>query len=295
MIRDFPSYLNSVDDLCVCSSLEGRRGLLLGSTFGERRERKNRLARRDLDTHHHDHHHERPPTNTTTTFFLLQPHDARNMKKERSSNSRSPSSDGAETAMGGIKLEDSPTRDIVAEGKILRMGSEIGEEKKKSIGSPKAPSPSSQHEKSRSPSPIKGEKQESPVDGDAGDLQKPKLLRAVSSNKASKEKKPPALFDHLPDSTAAATSTFTVIDACIYSNKYIGDSGQDGEVMSCECKEEWGKTFFRPRIFSPSPLPASIDIILTLSAVFLFADMGFSLQMVNIMSPAERIRIVSTG
>lgn len=194
--------------------------------------------------------------------------------------------------MGGIKLEDSPTRDIVAEGKILRMGSEIGEEKKKSIGSSKASSPPSQNGKSRSPSPVKGEKKESSVDGDIGDLQKPKLLRAGSSNKVSKEKKPPALFDHLPDSTAAATSTFTVIDACIYSNKYIGDSGQDGEVMSCECREEWGKAFFHPpRIFSPGPSSASIDSTRGVSP----ADIQFSLQMVNITSPAGRIRIVSTG
>lgn len=185
------------------------------------------------------------------------------MKKERSSNSGSPSSDGAEAAMGGIKLEDSPTRDIVIEGKILRMGGEISEEKKKSIGSSKASSSSSQHGKSRSPSPTKGEKQESSVDEDTEDLQKPKLLRTGSSNKVSKEKKPPALFDHLPDSTAVATSTFTVIDACIYSNKYIGDSGQDGEVMSCECREEWGKTFFAPSNFLGRS-SASINFILAL-------------------------------
>lgn len=165
------------------------------------------------------------------------------MKKERSSKSRSPSSDGAEAAMGEIKLEDSPTRDIVAEGKILRMGGEIKEEKT-SRGNSKASSP--QHGESRSPSPTKSEKKESSVEGDSGDSQKPKLLRAGSSNKMSKEKKPPALFDHLPDSTADAISTFSVIDACIYSNKWIGDSGQDGEVMSCECKEEWGKIFFPP-------------------------------------------------
>lgn len=167
------------------------------------------------------------------------------MKKERSSKSRSPSSDGAETAMEGIKLEDSPTRDIVAEGKILRMGGEIKEEKK-SRESSKAPSSSPQHEKSRSPSPTKSEKKEPSVDGDSSDSQKPKLVRAGSSSKVPREKKPPALFDHLPDSTADATSTFSVIEDCIYSNKYIGDSGQDGEVMSCECREEWGKNFFFP-------------------------------------------------
>ncbi|KAG0637102.1 hypothetical protein HOY80DRAFT_297403 [Tuber brumale] len=52
-------------------------------------------------------------------------------------------------------------------------------------------------------------------------------------------RKPPTLFADYPDSTQEATSTFSVIDECIYSTKSIGDSGQDGEVMSCECRTDW--------------------------------------------------------
>lgn len=174
--------------------------------------------------------------------------------------------------MGEIKLEDSP-RDIVGEETILRMGGEIKEEKRG--GSSKASSASPTHGKSRSTSPIKSEEGKgSSVEGDTSDSQKPKLLRAGSSSKVLREKKPPALFNDYPDSTAAATSTFSVIDACIYSNKWIGDSGQDGEVMSCECKEERGKIFFPPRIPPPPPpnsLPplSSSVIIATINGYFL--------------------------
>ncbi|KIV90513.1 hypothetical protein PV10_07810 [Exophiala mesophila] len=44
------------------------------------------------------------------------------------------------------------------------------------------------------------------------------------------------LFDHVPDATAEATSTFTVIDACTYQNKYLGFSDH---ALDCDCSEEW--------------------------------------------------------
>jgi hypothetical protein len=50
----------------------------------------------------------------------------------------------------------------------------------------------------------------------------------------------PQLYGDLPDVTEEATSTFEVINVCIYSSKWIGDSGQDSEAMSCECKEQFG-------------------------------------------------------
>jgi [histone H3]-lysine36 N-trimethyltransferase len=61
-----------------------------------------------------------------------------------------------------------------------------------------------------------------------------KLSRAAS-------KLPPRvapLFHHLPDATEEATSTFTVIDACTYQNKYLGYSEH---ALDCECSEEWGE------------------------------------------------------
>ncbi|KIX02748.1 uncharacterized protein Z518_08690 [Rhinocladiella mackenziei CBS 650.93] len=47
------------------------------------------------------------------------------------------------------------------------------------------------------------------------------------------------LFDHLPDATAEATSTFTLIDACTYQNKYLGFSEH---ALDCDCSEEWDAT-----------------------------------------------------
>ncbi|EXJ74345.1 histone-lysine N-methyltransferase SETD2 [Cladophialophora psammophila CBS 110553] len=44
------------------------------------------------------------------------------------------------------------------------------------------------------------------------------------------------LFNHLPDATQEATSTFTVIDACTYQNKYLGFSEH---ALDCDCSEEW--------------------------------------------------------
>jgi hypothetical protein len=45
-------------------------------------------------------------------------------------------------------------------------------------------------------------------------------------------------LDHLPDVYTEATSTFTVIDACTYQNKYLGFSDH---ALDCDCSEEWGE------------------------------------------------------
>ncbi|KAI5819943.1 hypothetical protein BZA77DRAFT_240978 [Pyronema omphalodes] len=47
------------------------------------------------------------------------------------------------------------------------------------------------------------------------------------------------LYGDLPDATVEATSTFEVINDCIYSNKWLGDSGQDLDMMICECRDEF--------------------------------------------------------
>jgi histone-lysine N-methyltransferase SETD2 len=64
-----------------------------------------------------------------------------------------------------------------------------------------------------------------------------KLGRTTSSQKVIPRVAP--LFDHLPDKTAEATSTFQVMDACIYANKYMGYTEHG---MECDCAEEWGKS-----------------------------------------------------
>lgn len=53
------------------------------------------------------------------------------------------------------------------------------------------------------------------------------------------DKKPPALFDHYEDATEEAKSTFELLEACTYTAKWLGASGESA--MDCDCAEEWGK------------------------------------------------------
>lgn len=66
--------------------------------------------------------------------------------------------------------------------------------------------------------------------------QPPKLTRSSSQKIVPK---PAPLYDHLPDNTAEATSTFQVMEACTYSNKNLGYTDH---AMDCDCTEEWGKS-----------------------------------------------------
>jgi len=62
--------------------------------------------------------------------------------------------------------------------------------------------------------------------------------------RAATQKAPPRiapLFDDLPDATEEAERTFTVIDSCIYQNKYLGYSEH---ALECDCTEEWGGSLF---------------------------------------------------
>ncbi|KAK9375289.1 uncharacterized protein V1513DRAFT_443387 [Lipomyces chichibuensis] len=61
--------------------------------------------------------------------------------------------------------------------------------------------------------------------------------------KTTRIKKPvgghaPSLFLDLPAKTEEAKKTFEELTECTYSNKSLGDSGQD-EIMTCDCKENW--------------------------------------------------------
>lgn len=62
-----------------------------------------------------------------------------------------------------------------------------------------------------------------------------KLARSASQKIAPR---PPPLFNDLPDATDDAKSLFMVMDACTYSNKYLGYTEH---AMECDCAEEWGK------------------------------------------------------
>lgn len=64
----------------------------------------------------------------------------------------------------------------------------------------------------------------------------PKLSRKASQKVVSR---PPPLFDHFPNATVEAVSTFQVIRDCIYGSKYMGSSEHDA--LGCDCSEEWRK------------------------------------------------------
>lgn len=64
----------------------------------------------------------------------------------------------------------------------------------------------------------------------------PKLSRKSSQKVVSR---PPPLFNHLPNATSEAVSTFQVIRDCIYGSKYMGSSEHDA--LGCDCSEEWSK------------------------------------------------------
>ena len=66
--------------------------------------------------------------------------------------------------------------------------------------------------------------------------QPPKLARSTSQKVTPR---PPPLFDHLPDATDEAKSSFMVMEFCTYSNKYLGYTEH---AMECDCNEEWGKS-----------------------------------------------------
>lgn len=64
----------------------------------------------------------------------------------------------------------------------------------------------------------------------------PKLSRAASRKVPPR---PPTLYLDLPDATAAAKETFTVLSECTYANKTIGTTDS---ALECDCSEEWGRS-----------------------------------------------------
>jgi len=79
----------------------------------------------------------------------------------------------------------------------------------------------------------------SPVKPEREEPTKP--TKPTKASRSASSKLPPRiapLLDHLPDVYAEATSTFTIIDACTYQNKYLGFSDH---ALDCDCSEEWGK------------------------------------------------------
>jgi histone-lysine N-methyltransferase SETD2 len=116
---------------------------------------------------------------------------------------------------------------------------------------------------SRTQSPIKHESQphtpngrmESVVGGDIivtlepGNA--PKLARSSSQKIISR---PPPLFTDEPDMYEEATSTFEIIQDCIYAAKWLGSTEH---AMDCDCREEFGNT--QPRDQSWQELIPSLE------------------------------------
>lgn len=79
----------------------------------------------------------------------------------------------------------------------------------------------------------------SPVKPEPEEPTKP--TKPTKTSRAASSKLPPRiapLLDHLPDVYDEATSTFSVLDACTYQNKYLGFSDH---ALDCDCSEEWGQ------------------------------------------------------
>lgn len=87
--------------------------------------------------------------------------------------------------------------------------------------------------------PVKTEliKGEVSIKMERGESQ-PKLSRSTTQRIT---KRTPMLFNDLPDKTEEAKKTFGLMKSCTYSPKWLADSGQEDEVMSCECRPSFGE------------------------------------------------------
>ena len=65
---------------------------------------------------------------------------------------------------------------------------------------------------------------------------RPPKLQRKASHKI--ERRPPPLFFAYADKTNEATRSFSVLQDCVYANKYLGSTEH---ALECDCAEEWGK------------------------------------------------------
>ena len=171
------------------------------------------------------------------------------MARKGSQARRSESVDGDDTIE--VKRENSVDDNLVKE-----MDSAHVTTLKKEVSASAASTPSAssaQLKQSRSPSASPPSRPKSQLD--QPDL-KPKVEELnghVSPTKsgtpktkmgrAASSKGPPPriapLFDHLPDATSEATSSFQVIESSTYQNKYLGFTES---ALECDCSEEWGQS-----------------------------------------------------
>ncbi len=87
----------------------------------------------------------------------------------------------------------------------------------------------------------------------------PKLARKPSQKMAA-SRNPPPVFDHLPNATEDACSTFQVITDCLYGSRNMGSS--DHDALDCDCAEEWRMSPPFSLSLSPPFAPPRISVLI---------------------------------
>ena len=145
---------------------------------------------------------------------------------------------------GTSSSDDEPLNNVrrIRAMKVGSVNSSVADSPKKP--SSKSTSRSPTKLQSSAPSPITGKGEHEEIIEGGVNLkmepgQAPKLSRSTSQKTVAR---PPKLFDNLPDATLRATTSFEVIQDCIYAAKYLGSSEHDG--LECDCVEEWGRLHY---------------------------------------------------
>ncbi|KAK3357121.1 histone-lysine N-methyltransferase, H3 lysine-36 specific [Lasiosphaeria hispida] len=129
-------------------------------------------------------------------------------------------SDHNPSPRGGVKAEEQP-----------KMNSTRLKREDMSVASTPSGSKMNSRASSLSPDGAKPPSDSASPPDNAGP---PKLSRKASQKVV---RNPPPLFDHLPDVTGEACTTFQVIGDCLYGAKGMG--GSEHDALDCDCTEEW--------------------------------------------------------
>ncbi|EWC47830.1 hypothetical protein DRE_03030 [Drechslerella stenobrocha 248] len=84
--------------------------------------------------------------------------------------------------------------------------------------------------------PESVERSQSPIKTDSTESQ---TLSKPARNGKSKKTRHIVLYNDLPDKTEEAQSKFQLMEHCTYTPKSLADSGQEEELMSCDCRPEF--------------------------------------------------------
>lgn len=176
-------------------------------------------------------------------------------------------------AVGEMKLEPkSPTESIAPNG--ISNTTTPKEEVNGHVSLTKSSTPSLKPSKSRSRSAAAAVKDEPTEEKVGGEItvkqepgQPPKLARSASQKMAPRVA---PVFTDFPDKTEEATSTFQVMEACTYANKYMGYTEH---AMDCDCVEEWGKSL--PKEAIPQAATSTSPHLSRLMSPLLFCSAQF--------------------